>query len=316
MSDYVGRFAPSPTGLLHAGSLAAALASYLDARAHGGRWLLRIEDLDPPREVPGAAERIVATLLAMGFEPDGEPVRQSERASAYQAAFDRLRQAGWVYPCGCTRREIADSQPGPGVPHHADSPGAAAAELVYPGTCRHGLPPGRPPRSWRVRVTDEPIVWSDRPAGFDDGKPQHAVLTREVGDFVVRRADGPWAYQLAVVVDDAWQGVTDIVRGADLAGSTARQIHLCRLLGYRPPRTLHVPVVLAADGQKLSKQTGAVPVDPARTRPALDAALVHLGLNPPAGNSMVGFWPAAVAAWRRARWSARQRRAHPLRGRE
>ncbi len=297
VGQYVGRFAPSPTGALHAGSLVAALASYLDARAHGGRWLLRIEDLDPPREVPGAAEGIIAALLRMGFEPDGPVVRQSERGPAYEAAFERLQAAGWIYPCACSRREIADSQLRPGAP---------GAELVYPGTCRHGLPAGRAVRAWRVRVTDEPIPWGDRPARYRGGQTQHTVLARELGDFVVRRADGPpWAYQLAVVVDDAWQGVTDIVRGADLVTSTARQAHLCRLLGCPPPRTLHVPAVLAPDGQKLSKQTGAVPIDPERPRPALDAALVHLGITPPAGRTMAGFWPAAIAGWRCSRWSER-----------
>ena len=292
MSSYVGRFAPSPTGELHAGSLVAALASYLDARSHDGRWLLRIEDLDPPREVPGAAEAIVATLARLGFEADAPVLFQSTRSAAYQQAFERLREAGLVYPCGCSRREIADSQAGP-------EPGS---EPVYPGTCRAGLPAGRKPRSWRLRVDDEKIVWADRPAGWDGGRPQTSLLARDVGDFVVRRADGPWAYQLAVVVDDAWQGVTNIVRGADLVGSTARQIYLRRTLGYQEVRTLHLPVVLASDGQKLSKQTGAIPISTVEPLVALRAALAHLGLGIAEPRDLGQFWQRAIAAWRDSKW--------------
>ena len=265
---YVGRFAPSPTGPLHAGSLVAALASWLDARAHGGRWLLRIEDVDRPRSVPGAAEDIVATLRACGLAWDGEIVVQGTRETAYRAAFDRLKAMGAVYPCGCTRREIADSVAN--LREHA-----FGHELVYPGTCRDGLPVGRAARAWRVRVGDAVIGFEDAWAG-----PQCQDLAREVGDFVVLRADGLWAYQLAVVVDDHDAGVTHVVRGADLLDSTARQIHLQRLLGFDTPQYLHVPVVTTVSGDKLSKQTGATPIDTADRVGALLRAARHLGLAP------------------------------------
>ena len=250
---YRGRFAPSPTGPLHFGSLVAAVASYVDARAHQGAWLVRMEDVDEPRTVPGAAESILRALRNFGLDWDGEVVYQSRRKDLYAAALDRLRSAGHAYGCGCTRREIVDSVIGL-------TPGT---EVPYPGTCRQGLPPGRTARSWRVRVEGE--------------------LEGTVGDFVVRRADGFFAYQLAVVVDDEEQGVTDVVRGADLLSSTPRQVHLQRLLGYRTPRYLHVPVVRGPSGDKLSKQTGATSVeleDPARV---LRAALEFLGR--PAPNS-------------------------------
>ena len=293
MSSYLGRFAPSPTGPLHAGSLVTALASYLDARAHDGRWLLRIEDLDPRRETPGAAEAIIAELAMLGFEADAPVLFQSTRHAAYQDAFERLAHAGLVYPCACSRREIADSQVSP----------TPDGEAVYPGTCRAGLPPGRAVRSWRLRVGDGTITWADRPAGWDHGRTQRSVLAQEVGDFVVRRADGSWAYQLAVVVDDAWQGITDVVRGADLVGSTARQIHLRRLLAYREIRTLHVPVVLAPDGQKLSKQTGATPITAGNPLPALESALAHLGLAVPARGTIGQFWRHAIPRWRESAWT-------------
>ena len=262
--EYVGRFAPSPTGPLHAGSLVAALASWLDARAHSGRWLLRIEDLDTLREVPGAAAGIIDSLRAFGFNWDGDIVLQSQRHAAYAAAFDRLTAQGMIYPCACTRREIADS-----VSHlrlHA-----FGRELVYPGACREGLAPGRTARAWRVRVPDERIGFDDAAAG-----PQAQNLATEVGDFVLRRADGQWAYHLAVVVDDAAQGVTHVVRGADLIDSTVRQIHLCRLLGFATPSYLHVPVVTNVKGEKLSKQSLAVAVDTRERDAALRAAWRHL----------------------------------------
>ncbi len=261
---YVGRFAPTPSGPLHAGSLAAALACWLDARAHGGQWLLRIEDADGPRAVAGAAVAIIATLAAFGFEPDGEIMVQSTRDAAYQAAFDRLRTAGAVYACACTRREIADSVAGVREP-------GFGRDLVYPGTCRDGIAAGRDARAWRVRVPAGSL-------GFDDGQagPQAQDLARDVGDFVLKRADGQWAYQLAVVVDDAAQGVTHVVRGADLLDSTARQIHLCRLLGYPVPCYMHVPVVTNHAGEKLSKQTRALALDPAARERELEAAWRHL----------------------------------------
>ena len=226
-TTYRGRFAPSPTGPLHAGSLVAAMASFLDARAHDGAWLLRIEDIDEARALPDAAQSIMQCLQAHGMQWDGKPLWQSRRKALYKAAFERLGDA--VYPCGCSRREIADSRVG------LASDGAA----VYPGTCRHGLPPGRAARAWRLRVPDQVIRFNDRWIG-----PVSQHLSIEVGDFVLKRADGYWAYQLAVVVDDAECGITDVVRGADLLDSTARQIHLQRLLGYPTPRYMHVPLLL------------------------------------------------------------------------
>jgi glutamyl-Q tRNA(Asp) synthetase len=289
--SYVGRFAPSPTGPLHAGSLVAALASFLDARAHGGRWLLRIEDLDPPREVAGAAEDIVRTLSAFGFEHDGQIEYQSRRGTLYQRAFDALSDRGLVYPCACTRREIGDSltRQGQAQPRHG--------ELVYPGTCRRGIATGRPARAWRVRVDDAVVEWTDR-----SGSSFREALADEVGDFVLRRADGLWAYQLAVVVDDALQGVTDVVRGADLIGSTARQIHLQRLLGYPTPRYLHLPVVTDAHGDKLSKQTGARALDARSAVAELSRAMAHLGLEPVEADTVGTFWPKAIERWRNSPW--------------
>ena len=304
-SVYTGRFAPSPTGPLHAGSLATALASRLDALAHDGRWLLRIEDLDPPREVPGATASILGTMARLGFRSDGPIEYQSRRYALYERAFERLREAGHVYPCACTRREIADSLSRIGQQH------ARHADLVYPGTCRHGMPPGRQPRAWRLRVGDSVIAWRDR-----SGRAFEDALARQVGDFVLRRADGLWAYQLAVVVDDAAQGVTDVVRGDDLIGSTSRQILLQRLLDFPTPRYLHLPLVAGRDGEKLSKQNGAEPIDANHPLDALDTAMCHLGLpefpgrahGPDAGTrlragaaDLAEFWPAAVEAWRRSR---------------
>ena len=285
-TGYVGRFAPSPTGPLHAGSVVAALASWLDARAHRGRWLLRIEDIDPPRERAGATASILETLRRLGLHWDGEPVLQSTRRPAYAAALDALVARGLAYPCGCTRREIADSQPRTGGPRERHG------ELRYPGTCSAGLPPGRAPRAWRLRVPDGIVRFDDRRLG-----PQAQDLAAEVGDFVLRRADGLWAYQLAVVVDDAAQGVTDVVRGTDLLGSTARQVVLARALGLRSPRWLHVPVVAGPDGDKLSKQNGATAVDASRPLEVLDAALRHLGIAPPAEVSPEAWLAGATARW-------------------
>lgn len=269
---YVGRFAPSPTGPLHFGSLVAAVASYVDARAHpGGRWLVRIEDVDAPRTVPGAADAILRALEAFGFAWDGEVVYQSARGDAYQAALDFLTHRNLAFPCGCSRREIESG--------------------LYPGTCRAGLPPGREARAWRLRVTDAPIEYGDRWLGS-----QRETLSTTCGDFVLRRADGCWAYQLAVVVDDAWQGVTDVVRGLDLLDSTARQIWLQRQLGLPTPRYLHVPVVLAEDGQKLSKQTGARPIDPAEAPQTLREAFRFLGLVlPEEAQTVPEIWRASAS---------------------
>lgn len=267
---YCGRFAPSPTGPLHAGSLVAAVASWLDARAQGGRWLLRIDDLDGPRTVPGADAQILAALTAHGLEWDGDVVYQSQRHAAYRAAFERLRVTGQVYACGCTRKEIADS-----LTHVEGSAGARplGRESVYPGTCRNGLAKGRAPRAWRVRVGDARVAFAD----LSCGSIAHD-LARDTGDFVLLRADGQWAYQLAVVVDDAEAGVTHVVRGADLLDSTPRQIFLQQQLGLPTPVYRHVPVVAAADGEKLSKQNGAqaLALDARSVAVALERAARHL----------------------------------------
>ena len=267
---YCGRFAPSPTGPLHAGSLAAALASWLDARAHCGRWLLRIDDLDTPRTVAGADQQIQAALKAHGLVWDGDVVVQSRRQTSYRTAFARLQKAGQVYACGCTRREIADS-----LTHPAGRLAGAVRrrDTVYPGTCREGLAQGRAPRAWRVRVGDARIAFTD----LSCGDVEHD-LGRETGDFVLLRADGLWAYQLAVVVDDAADGVSHVVRGADLLDSTARQIFLQQQLGVPTPFYRHVPVVAAADGEKLSKQNGAqaLALDARSVAAALEQAARHL----------------------------------------
>lgn len=284
---YRGRFAPSPSGPLHFGSLVTALGSYLDARTQGGEWCVRIDDLDPPRVVPGAADTILRTLEAYGFRWDGPVLFQSARTEAYIAAFETLQRLGVVYACGCTRREIADSIVG--------LPGAS----VYPGTCRGGLPPGKTARAFRVRTEGARIAFEDRLQGT-----MMVDLAREAGDFILLRADGPFAYQLAVVVDDAEQGITDVVRGADLLDSTPRQIHLQRLLGLPTPRYLHLPVVVNALGEKLSKQTLAPPLDPARPLPALMAALAFLGQTPPpalARADVRELWRWALEHWTPAR---------------
>ncbi len=288
---YRGRFAPSPTGPLHFGSLVAAVASYADARAAGGEWLVRVEDLDPPREMPGAADSILQALDAFAMQWDGTVLYQSARSAAYGAALDRLAEAGWTYPCACTRKEIADSA------ERAET--TVPGELVYPGTCRNGLPPGRAPRSVRLRVDDAVIAFDDAVQG-----PVRQDLGRAVGDFVLRRADGFFAYQLAVVVDDADQGITDVVRGADLLGSTARQIYLQHCLGMPTPRYCHHPVATDSSGDKLSKQTLAAPVDPAHADAALARALAFLGHAPPAelaGAGMRDLWAWAIENWDRAR---------------
>jgi glutamyl-Q tRNA(Asp) synthetase len=282
---YIGRFAPSPTGPLHRGSLVAALASYLDAKIHQGQWLVRIEDVDEARSVPGADQHILDTLRQFGMHWDGEVVWQSRRKALYEAACARLGTK--VYPCGCTRREIADSRIGI----------AADGAAVYPGTCRNGLAPGREARSWRLRVpdidqVDEEIVFND---GWLGDCRQH--LGSEAGDFVLKRADGFWAYQLAVVVDDANQLVTHIVRGADLLDSTARQIYLQRLLGYPTPAYLHVPVLLNESGEKLSKQTGAPMLDMTNPVTELAAAAAFLGIQMVNAPDLETFWRNAVPAW-------------------
>lgn len=252
---YRGRFAPSPTGALHFGSLVAAVGSWLVARHAGGAWLLRVEDIDPPREAPGAAAGILATLDAFGLHGDEPVVYQSHRQSLYEAAFERLRDEGHIFPCWCSRADLA--------PHgglHRDAHCVAAPD------------PSRPP-AWRLRSPDEVVRWVDDLQG-----PQEENLREVAGDFVIRRVEGLWAYQLACVVDDADQGVTHVVRGADLLDSTARQIHLQRLLGLPTPGYLHLPLVLDAEGRKLSKSAASLPVDPADPLPALRQALAWLGV--------------------------------------
>ena len=292
---YVGRFAPSPSGPLHAGSLVAALASWLDARAHGGRWLLRFEDVDRARSVPGVERLNVQQLAAVGLETDAPPLWQSQRGPHYAQALEHLRGAGLAYPCGCTRRDIDDELAALGMP------ALRGAERIYPGTCRRGLA-GKPARAWRLACggSDAPVFidWHDRRLGA-----QHQDVTHAVGDFVLQRADGPWAYQLAVVVDDAAQGMTDVVRGEDLADNTARQIHLQRLLGLPTPRYLHTPLVRDARGEKLSKSNGAAPLDLHDPLAALRAAGIALNLTVPDRDSVVDWLHNAVIAWRQ-RWLA------------
>lgn len=289
MADrYIGRFAPSPTGPLHAGSLVAALASYLDAKVAGGQWLVRIEDVDEGRSVAGAAEGALALLKTLGMQWDGDVLWQSRRGDVYQAAFDRL--GALAYPCGCNRREIADSRLGT----------APDGSAIYPGTCRDGLAAGKTARSLRLRVPpagQDKITFQDRFAG---AVTQHLAL--DAGDFVLKRGDGYWAYQLAVVVDDFEQGVTDVVRGADLIDSTARQIYLQRVLGMPTPRYLHVPVVRNALGEKLSKQTGATALAPLNEDDAvamLHTAAQALGMRMGPSSSISQFWRDALPAWAR-----------------
>jgi len=286
---YIGRFAPSPTGPLHIGSLVAAMASFLDAKAHHGQWLVRIEDVDGDRNVAGADEHILASLQRCGMRWDGEVTWQSRRTPLYEQA---LRQLGeLVYPCGCSRKEIADSQ--------LSLSGRQAQALIYPGTCRHGLATGKTARALRLKVPQSPhCVLS-----FDDRWAGHVSqdLTDEVGDFVIKRADGFWAYQLAVVVDDGAQGITDIVRGADLLDSTPRQLYLQQVLGLPQPSYLHVPVVVNEVGEKLSKQTGAQAFDTGATqqlllRDAMLPAARFLGLDVRA-DTIEDFWRDAVPAW-------------------
>lgn len=281
---YRGRFAPSPTGPLHFGSLVAAVGSYVDARAAGGEWLIRMEDLDPPREAAGAADDILRTLEALALEWDGAVLRQSTRAAAYAAALNRLRAAGLVYPCACTRKEVADS---------AITAGDGSA--VYPGTCSNGLPAGRTARAVRLRVDQVEIEFDDAVQGR-----VHQDLAHEVGDFVLARADGLFAYQLAVVVDDAYQGITDVVRGADLLDSTPRQILLQRLLEFPTPRYAHLPIAVDAQGNKLSKQTLAAPVDRSQPADALAAALRFLGQSPPP--DLERATAPTVLDWARTNW--------------
>jgi len=268
----VGRFAPSPTGPLHLGSLVAAVGSWLFARNEGGRWLVRVEDIDTPRVIPGSESEILAALARYGLERDGEIVRQSERTALYDDALQRLRERGQVFDCSCSRAELqrAASAPAASDPQEADGP-------VYPGTCREGLPPGRAARAVRFRVPEGIVAFDD----LVHGTVEEDVALR-TGDFVVKRADGLFAYQLAVVVDDAEQGVTQVVRGGDLLGSTARQIALQRALGVATPSYAHLPLVTTRDGAKLGKRDGALPLpslDTGRVGATLSLALSILGVE-------------------------------------
>jgi glutamyl-Q tRNA(Asp) synthetase len=285
-AHYRGRFAPSPTGPLHFGSLVAATASYLDARNAGGEWLLRIEDLDPPREVAGSAEQIISTLAALGFSWNESIVRQSDRNLAYQDALDRLLAAGLAFPCSCSRSELQAAQPPNRDP---------TDELYYPGWCRNGVRAPDRPLAIRFRVPAGTTDFDDRLQG-----PQSANLARETGDFVIRRRDGLFAYQLAVVVDDAAQNITHIVRGADLLNSTARQICLQGALGLTTPKYAHLPVAIDANGIKLSKSTGAAAVDAHQPAQQLWRTLQFLGQSPPPTlrrGPAAALWDWAIENW-------------------
>ena len=286
---YRGRFAPSPTGPLHAGSLVAALASWLDARAHGGAWLVRIEDVDTPRCIAGVDQLILQQLAACGLVSDEAVVWQSERGARYQSALDQLIAQGDVFPCACSRQDIERALLASGAPRERHQ------AAVYPGTCRpeNGGLRGREARAWRFRVPDGAVVhWADCRLG-----PQSQDVAATVGDFILRRADGLWAYQLAVVVDDAAQGITHVVRGEDLADNTPRQILLQRALGLPTPVYRHTPLVLGDKGEKLSKQNGAQALDLSDPLAALNAAARVLGLGPRTGSvaSALQTWSQAWA---------------------
>lgn len=300
MSAYRGRFAPSPTGPLHAGSLVAALASWLDARTHQGQWLVRIEDVDTPRCVAGSDTLILSQLAQCGLHSDQPVVWQSQRHALYQNALQQLTDRNWAYPCGCSRKDIEDAQAQQGhsrMRHQAP---------VYPGTCRDGLH-GKPARAWRLHVArvlealqlPHPTAWTDH---TQDGTTHTETqdVPNAVGDFVLKRADGLWAYQLAVVVDDAAQGITHVVRGEDLRDNTARQIVLQHALGLPTPRYLHTPLVLGENGEKLSKQNGARALDLNTPIQALNHAAQALGLTTHGGGV-----PEALHAWV-LQWAHRQ----------
>ncbi|RLJ15803.1 tRNA glutamyl-Q(34) synthetase GluQRS [bacterium endosymbiont of Escarpia laminata] len=281
-SPYRGRFAPSPTGPLHFGSLVAALGSYLDAQANHGEWLVRMEDLDQTREIKGSADEILRTLDCFGFEWEGEIIRQSHRTGAYAHALNALNRDDLAYPCGCTRKEI----------NLAARPGIEGT--IYPGTCSRGLGAGKKSRAIRLRTFDEPFGFKDLIQGEVTQN-----LASDIGDFIIRRADGYHAYQLAVVVDDAWQGITHIVRGADLLLSTPRQIHLQQLLELPTPVYAHLPLAVDANGRKLSKQYKDAPVENRHPLPALLQALHHLGQPLPdeRPTGIDDFWDWAISNW-------------------
>ena len=270
----IGRFAPSPTGDLHFGSLVSAVGSYLEAKSAGGLWLLRIEDIDPPREVAGSSSRIINDLHRLDLKPDGPVLYQSSRIDAYQDAVDKLLETGLAYPCACSRKDLSESG-------------------NYAGTCRNGIPPGKIPRSIRFRVDAGVGTFNDGLQGIVSDSP-----ARNGGDFVIRRADGLFAYQLAVIVDDHYQGVTQVVRGADLLDSTNRQICLQKALGFVTPDYMHLPVVISADGKKLSKRSRTDPVKLQEPAFAVEQALEFLGQGPPSGLSLNDLWKWALEHWK------------------
>lgn len=272
----IGRFAPSPTGDLHFGSLVSAVGSYLEAKVAGGIWLLRIEDIDPPREVAGSATRIINDLCRLGMVPDGPILYQSSRLDAYQLAVNQLLEMGLAYPCACSRKDLP-------------------ASGIYPGKCRNGIPDGKNPRSVRLYVDASACEFADKLQGHISAPP--AGIS---GDFIIHRADGLFAYQLAVVVDDDFQGVTQLVRGADLLDSTSRQICLQKALGFVSPDYMHLPVVLSGDGKKLSKRLQADPVKDQDPAYAVGQALQFLGQNPPPGLSLDVLWEWALEYWNSA----------------
>ena len=280
---YRGRFAPTPSGPLHFGSLVAAVGSYLEAKSRDGQWRLRIDDLDAPRVAPGATDSILRCLDALGFEWDGAVIFQSARLPAYHAALHRLRRLDVLYPCACSRKEIAESSL------------AGVEGAIYPGTCGGGLPPGRPARALRLSVRDATVAFVDGLLG-----PQRRELEREAGDFIVYRADGVVAFHLASAVDESEMGITDVVRGADLLESSARQVYVLSLLGWPAPGYTHLPVAVDGNGEKLSKQTHAAPVDATRPVPVLCEVLRFLDQDVSIGLEhapLVQFWRHAIEHW-------------------
>lgn len=279
---YRGRFAPSPTGELHLGSLAAALASYLQARAHGGQWLVRIDDIDTPRVRPGSAAGILQTLEEYGLLPDEPVTYQSQYLEQYQKAVTALLEKQLAFHCGCSRADLNE-------------------DGSYPGTCRDGLPPGKPARSVRIRAPQQAVCFDDLIAG-----PQHDDIRRTAGDFVILRADGIFAYQLCTAMDDASPGITEVVRGADLLPSTGRQVHIQRALGLTSPRYAHIPVITDGDGNKLSKRRADDPLNRQQPAAAMRAALTHLAHPPPADITAA----PDMLAWATAHWDIRRLREH------
>ena len=291
---YRGRFAPSPTGPLHFGSLVAAVGSYCQAKSQGGEWLVRMEDLDPPRESPGAADEILRTLEAYYLHWDGTVLFQSQRIDAYEHALNQLSSDGHTYPCSCTRKSIATNTTTT-TNSNQDKNQANSAHNIYPGTCRNGLAPGATARSTRVRVTSETVSFLDGLQGA-----RNIQLDSDVGDFVVKRADGLFAYHFAVVVDDAFQEISEIVRGTDLLDSTPHHLYLQKLLSYTTPQYVHLPIAVNAQGEKLSKQTHAPAVNTTQPGVMLEKALTFLGLKP--DPDVINADPETLLKWAVKNW--------------